>query len=408
MTQDTTSVPALRAERLGKRYGRAWGLRDCTFAVPARSVVGLAGPNGAGKTTLLALTVGLLAPTEGHVAVFGEQSRAQEPDTLARVSYLAQDHPLYRGFTVADMFRFGRSLNPSWDQALAEARMATLGIPLRRKVKALSGGQQAQVALTMALAKRAPVLALDEPVASLDPIARLDFMRDVLAASAETGLTVIIASHVIAELERLCDWLLVLNGGRLQLAGAVDDLLAGHAVLTVPRPAVDGDLPGRVIERTDSDRHSTVLVAAAPDLVSAAAGRVQLPCELLCGFSLALLAGLLLRNTIGAMVAAYFAWEAPFVAGTLMTGPIHIVTTTTIIPCAGSACTTGSTNSSPPVTGNLGDLVLGVTHGGGHLIVNYLPASEFWPLQFIIGGMYLAIAAAAVGATVWLLHRRTT
>jgi len=135
---------------------------------------------------------------------------------------------------------------------------------------------------------------------------------------------------------------------------------------------------------------------------------IQLPCELLCGFSLALLAGLLLRNTIGAMVAAYFAWEAPFVAGTLMTGPIHILTATTIIPCAGSACTAASTNSSPPVTGNLGDLVLGITRSGGHLIVTYLPASEFWPLQFIIGGMYLAITAAAVGATVWLLHRRTT
>ena len=273
MMQDTGCVPALRAERIGKRYGQVWGLRDCTFAVPPGSVVGLVGPNGAGKTTLLALTVGLLAPTEGHVAVFGERSRAQTPGTMARVSYLAQDHPLYRGFTVADMFHFGRSLNPSWDQALAEARMTALGIPLKRKVKTLSGGQQAQVALTMALAKRAPVLLLDEPVASLDPIARLDFMRDVVAASAESGLTVLIASHVIAELERLCDWLLVLNGGRLQLAGAVDDLLAGHAVLTVPRQMADADLPGRVIERTDSDRHSTVLVAAAPELVLVAAGR---------------------------------------------------------------------------------------------------------------------------------------
>ncbi|MGH3277710.1 MAG: ABC transporter ATP-binding protein [Trebonia sp.] len=270
---DDIGVPALRADGLGKQYRQAWGLRDCTFAVPAGSVVGLVGPNGAGKTTLLALTVGLLAPSEGQVAVFGEPSRAQEPDTLARVSYLAQDHPLYRGFTVSDMFRFGRSLNPRWDQALAQARMTALGIPLKRKVKSLSGGQQAQVALTMALAKRAPVLLLDEPVASLDPIARLDFMRDVLAASAESGLTVIIASHVVAELERLCDHLLLLNGGRLQLAGAVDDLLAGHAVLTVPRQAADGDLPGEVIERTDSDRHSTVLVEAAPDLVSAAAGR---------------------------------------------------------------------------------------------------------------------------------------
>ena len=272
MTHDT-SVPALAAEGLGKRYGHVWGLRDCTFTIPAGSVVGLVGPNGAGKTTLLAMTVGLLAPTEGEIAVFGSPSRANTADTLARVSYLAQDHPLYQGFTVADMLRFGRSLNPSWDSGLAEARMAALGIPLRRKIKSLSGGQRAQVALTMALAKRAPVLALDEPVASLDPLARLDFMRDVLAASAESGLTVIIASHVIAELERLCDWLIVLAGGRLQLAGAVDDLLTGHAVLTVPRPTPDGDVPGRVIDRTDSDRHSTLLVAADPDLVATAAGR---------------------------------------------------------------------------------------------------------------------------------------
>jgi ABC-2 type transport system ATP-binding protein len=273
MTHDTASVPALRAEGLGKRYGQAWGLRDCTFAVPEGSIVGLVGPNGAGKTTLLALTVGLLAPTEGSVAVLGEPSQAQTPGTLARVSYLAQDHPLYRAFTVADMLRFGRSMNPAWDQALAEARMNTLGIPLRRKVKALSGGQQAQVALTVALAKRAPVLALDEPVASLDPLARIDFMRDVLAAAADGGLTVILASHVIAELERLCDWLMVLNGGRLQLAGAVDDLLAGHAVLTVPGETSAGELPGEIVSRTDSDRHSTVLVAADPLLVAAAAAR---------------------------------------------------------------------------------------------------------------------------------------
>jgi ABC-2 type transport system ATP-binding protein len=260
MTHD--SVMALRADGLGKRYGRVWGLRDCTFAVPAGSVVGLVGPNGAGKTTLLALTVGLLAPTEGQIAVFGEPSRAYTAATLAQVSYLAQDHPLYRGFSVADMLHLGRSMNPRWDQALAQSRIDALGIPLQQKIKALSGGQQAQVSLTMALAKRAPLLALDEPVASLDPIARLDFMRDVMAAAADSGLTVIIASHVISELERLCDWLLVLAGGRLQLAGPVDDLLAAHHLLTVPRPVPDAGLPGTVVSRTDSDRHSTALVAA--------------------------------------------------------------------------------------------------------------------------------------------------
>jgi ABC-2 type transport system ATP-binding protein len=269
MTLDA-SVPALRADRLGKQYGHEWGLRDCSFEVPAGSVVGLVGPNGAGKTTLLALTVGLLTPTEGQVAVFGEPSRAQTEETLARVSYLAQDHPLYRNFTVGDMLRFGRSMNPRWDHALALGRMEKLGIPLARKIKALSGGQQAQVALTLALAKRTPLLALDEPVASLDPVARLEFMQDVMAEVADKGLTVIIASHVIAELERLCDWLLVLTGGRLQLAGPLDGLLARHVVLTVPRQTPDADLPGAVLTRTDSDRHSTVLVAADQAQLAAA------------------------------------------------------------------------------------------------------------------------------------------
>jgi ABC-2 type transport system ATP-binding protein len=259
-----TEVPALRAEGLGKRYGHVWGLRDATFTIPAGSVVGLAGPNGAGKTTLLALTVGLLAPTEGHVEVFGEPSRAHTAGTLARVSYLAQDHPMYGSFTVADMLQLGASMNPAWDQPLADKRMDALGIPLKRRIKALSGGQQAQVALTMALAKRAPLMVLDEPVASLDPIARLDFMRDIMAAAADKALTVIIASHVISELERLCDWLLVLTEGRLQLAGPIDGLLARHRLLTVPRQTADADLPGTVITRDDSDRHSTVLVAADP------------------------------------------------------------------------------------------------------------------------------------------------
>lgn len=264
------SVPALRADRLGKRYHHQWGLREATFEVPAGSVVGLVGPNGAGKTTLLALTVGLLAPTRGQIEVFGEPARAHTAGTLARVSYLAQDHPLYRGFSVADMLRLGRQMNPGWDQALADARIDALAIAPDRKVKSLSGGQQAQVALTMALAKRAPLLALDEPVASLDPIARVEFMQDVMAACADNGLTVIIASHVIAELERLCDWLLVLTGGRLQLAGPIEHLLAGHAMLTVPRQTRGGDLPGKTISRTDSDRHSTVLVAADPARVASA------------------------------------------------------------------------------------------------------------------------------------------
>ena len=219
MTGDAATVAAVQTTRLGRRYGQVWGLRDCTLDVPAGAIVGLVGPNGAGKTTLLQMIIGLLKPTEGQASVFGHISRAHTAATLARVSFVAQDHPLYRDFTVADMLHLGRAMNPGWDQGLALARMNALGIPPKRRLKSLSGGQQAQVSLTMALAKRAPLLVLDEPVSSLDPIARLEFMRDVMAATADTGLTVLIASHVVSELERLCDWLIVLNAGHVQLAG---------------------------------------------------------------------------------------------------------------------------------------------------------------------------------------------
>jgi ABC-2 type transport system ATP-binding protein len=262
-------APALRADRLGRRYGQVWGLRDCTLEVPAGVIAGLVGPNGAGKTTLLEMIIGLLEPTEGQVSVFGVTSRARTVARLAQVGYVAQDHPLYRDFSVADMFHFGRAMNPNWDQGLVLARMDALDIPLKRKVKSLSGGQRAQVSLTMALAKRAPLLVLDEPVSSLDPVARLEFMRELVAAAVGTGLTVIISSHVVAELERLCDWLIVLNGGRVQVAGPADDLLAAHRLLTVPRATPDAELPGLPIHRTDSERHSTVVVRADPARLAA-------------------------------------------------------------------------------------------------------------------------------------------
>jgi ABC-2 type transport system ATP-binding protein len=261
-----TSPPALRTEQLGRRYGRAWGLRDCTLEVPAGAIAALVGPNGAGKTTLLEMIIGLLEPTEGQVSVFGQTSRADTAQTLARVGYVAQDHPLYRDFSVADMFHLGRAMNPRWDQELAQARMDALGIPLKRKVKKLSGGQQAQISLTMALAKRAPLLVLDEPVSSLDPVARLEFMRDVTASAAAggAGLTFLISSHVVSELERFCDWLIILAGGHVQLAGPADDLLAAHQLLTVPPATPDAELPGTAIHRTGSGRHCTVLVRTDP------------------------------------------------------------------------------------------------------------------------------------------------
>jgi ABC-2 type transport system ATP-binding protein len=215
------------------------------------------------------MIIGLLEPTEGEVSVFGVTSRDRTAARLAQVGYVAQDHPLYRDFSVGDMFHFGRAMNPSWDQQLAQERIDALSIPLKRKIKALSGGQRAQVSLTMALAKRARLLVLDEPVSSLDPVARLEFMQELMASAVGTGLTVIISSHVVSELERLCDWLIVLNGGRVQVAGPTDDLLEAHRLLTVPRATPDAELPGLPIHRSDSERHSTVVVRADPALLVA-------------------------------------------------------------------------------------------------------------------------------------------
>jgi ABC-2 type transport system ATP-binding protein len=227
-------------------------------------VVALVGPNGAGKTTLLHLAVGLLTPTTGSVAVFGEPVER----SLGRVAFLAQAKPLYDGFSVAEMLKFGRLLNPRWDDELATRRLDELGIPLRRRVGRLSGGQQAQVALTVALAKRPDLLLLDEPLANLDPLARHEVMRSLMAAVAETGMTVVLSSHVVSDLENTCDWLVVLNGGRVQVSGDIEELLAGHRLLTGPAELADG-VAARLTTVDDSrtDRQATLLVHAdAPTL----------------------------------------------------------------------------------------------------------------------------------------------
>jgi ABC-2 type transport system ATP-binding protein len=255
-------VNVLTATGLSKRYRRNWALRDCSLSVPAGRVVALVGPNGAGKTTLLHLATGLLAPTAGTVTVLGAQVD-RDPATLARVAFLAQDKPLYDGFTVAEMLRFGRLMNPRWDGDLAVARLTALGIPLERKVGRLSGGQQAQVALTLTLAKRPELLLLDEPLANLDPLARHEVMRDLMSAVAETGMTVVLSSHVVSDLENTCDWLIVLNGGRVQVSGDIEELLAEHRLLTGPSslaPSVAGRLP--VVEDSRTDRQATLLVRA--------------------------------------------------------------------------------------------------------------------------------------------------
>jgi ABC-2 type transport system ATP-binding protein len=218
----------VEASGLGKRYGGSWALRECTLAIPAGRVTALVGPNGAGKSTLLNLAVGLTSPSAGAVTVLGGH-RAGSPTALDGIAFVAQDTPLYKNLSVADMIYVTRSLNRRFDQPYAKARLDELGIPLRRKAGKLSGGQQAQLALSLALARRPRLLVLDEPVAMLDPVARHDFMATVLAAASADGVSVLLSSHVLTELERVANYLILLARGQVRLTGEVNDLLAAHA-----------------------------------------------------------------------------------------------------------------------------------------------------------------------------------
>jgi ABC-2 type transport system ATP-binding protein len=223
----------IESSGLGKRYHQTWALRECSLAIPAGHVTALVGPNGAGKTTLLNLSVGLATPSAGVVTVLGGMP-AGSPGALDGIAFVAQDTPVYKNLSVTDMLHLTRNLNRHFDQGYARGRLNELGIPLKRKAGKLSGGQQAQLALTLALARRPQLLVLDEPLANLDPLARHDFMATVMAAAAEDGMSVVLSSHVLAELERVADYLVLVSGGRVQLAGEVDDLLAGHRMLTGP------------------------------------------------------------------------------------------------------------------------------------------------------------------------------
>jgi ABC-2 type transport system ATP-binding protein len=250
----------IEASGLGKAYRRTWALRDCTLAIPEGHVVGLVGPNGAGKTTLLQLAAGLLAPTRGTISVLGDRPAAG-PAQLARVGFVAQDTPVYARMTVADHLRLGAWLNPGWDENLARRRTGQLGLDPTQRAGSLSGGQRAQLALTLALAKRPGLLLLDEPVASLDPLARREFLRMLMEAVAEHGTSVVLSSHLVADLERVCDYLIVLVASQIRVAGEVSDLLATHRRLSGPRrdPAT---LPAGqdVIEESHTDKQTSLLV----------------------------------------------------------------------------------------------------------------------------------------------------
>ncbi|HEY1915090.1 MAG TPA: ABC transporter ATP-binding protein [Streptosporangiaceae bacterium] len=254
----------IEASGLGKRYGGTWALRECTLAIPAGHVAALVGPNGAGKTTLLNLAVGLTEPTTGAVTVLGGRAPGS-PAALDGIAFVAQETPVYRNLSSADMLHLTRNLNRHFDQAYARTRLDELGIPLKRKAGKLSGGQRAQLALTLALARRPRLLVLDEPVAMLDPIARHDFMATVLTAIADDGVSVVLSSHVLADLERVADYLILMSSGGVQVAGEVDDLLVSHRLLTGPA-AEAGRYSGRpVVHARGGGALAHLLVRAGVD-----------------------------------------------------------------------------------------------------------------------------------------------
>ena len=250
----------LAANGLTKRSGRRAALTDCTITVPAGRVVGLVGPNGAGKSTLLQLACGLLSPTAGTIEVLGGRPNSG-PAQVAKVGFVAQDTPTYAGLSIAEHLRFGAKLNPGWDAGLAERRIADLGLDPSQRAGKLSGGQRAQLALTLAVAKRPELLILDEPVASLDPLARREFLQSLMEFTAEQGASVILSSHLIADLERVCDYVIVLTQGRVQVAGDVEELVGTHHRLTGARcdPAT---LPGgqQLVYAAHTPKQSTLIV----------------------------------------------------------------------------------------------------------------------------------------------------
>ena len=254
---------ALRADGLGHRYGRhVWGLRECTIEVPEGRVVALVGPNGSGKTTLLNMAAGLLPPTTGTVRI-GDAPPARR---LERIGYVAQDAPLWPRLRVDDVLEIGRCLNPRFDTDLANGRIRQLDIPTRARISTLSGGQRAQVALTLVLAKRPDLMLLDEPLANLDPLARREFLTSMFAACTEAGTAVLFSSHVVAELERICDYLIVLRAGRVRLAGDIDELRQGHRIITGPAgwPASGSRM---VISERTSGVRTTALVRSDASLL---------------------------------------------------------------------------------------------------------------------------------------------
>ena len=256
------STPAVQTSGLGKCFGSLWALRDCTLAVPVGRVAAVIGPNGAGKTTLLRLLVGLASPSAGTASLLGRVP-GQDEDFLADVGYLAQEVPLYKRLSAQEHLEFGARLNRRWDEPRARARLAALHVPLDRPVATLSGGQRAQVGLGLALAKQPKVLLLDEPVAALDPLARRDFLAELTGAVADADgeLTVVLSSHLVHDIEQVCDYLVLLGSAQAQLCDEMEHVLAQHRILTGPRRRAGERNAGfDVIKATHTASQSRLLV----------------------------------------------------------------------------------------------------------------------------------------------------
>ncbi len=259
------SPSPLVAHGLGKRFRREWGLRGLTLEIPHGAVVGLAGPNGAGKSTLLALATGLLAPTEGAISVLGRDP-LRDPGVLAEVGYVPQGAPLYRSFSVADAIEYARRTNPIWDDEVATGLLTR--IDSKTKVGALSEGERARLALALVLGKRPQLVLLDEPFASLDPLAGRELLQLLMDGVAETSATVVVASHVVADIERVCDHIVLLAGGGVRLEGNVEELLDSHRLLTGPRRPL-GVVRGvrEVVRERHSGRQLTLLTVVDGPIV---------------------------------------------------------------------------------------------------------------------------------------------
>ena len=262
--------PVIETRGLAKRYRKVTALKDCTITVPEGRISALIGPNGAGKTTLLRVLSGLAKPSGGDVAVLGGTPR-QDPAFLAEVGFLAQEIPLYRRLSAEDHIAVGAHLNPRWDGVSVRERLKDLNIPLDQAVGTLSGGQRAQVALSLTLAKRPRLLLLDEPVAALDPLARRQFLATLADAVAAGGLTVVLSSHLVADIERVCDHLILLAASRVQLCGDIDTLLAEHQVLIGPRKDTTAiERTHTLVQATHTARQSTLLIRVGGPVVDPA------------------------------------------------------------------------------------------------------------------------------------------